>query len=137
MPIHAFSFQNMVLTKKTETIGGAEVRYFSMKAGGEDYFGQPFVSFEFDIPDAGRYTVATEAVLGPDQGLVRMFLNENPAGDAKDLFSDERRVSGVLPLGVLALRSGINVLYFKVTGKNPRAGGFGFEPVSFVFERVD
>ena len=137
VPIHAFSFQNAVLTKKTESIGGAEVRYFSMKAAGEDYFGPPFVSFEFDIPEAGKYAVAAEAVLGPDQGLVRMFLNENSRGDAKDLFSDERRVSGALPLGVLALRPGINVLYFKVIGKNPRSSGFGFEPVSFIFERVD
>jgi len=137
VPIHAFSFQNVVLTKKTESIGGVEVRYFSMKAAGEDYFGPPFVSFEFDIPEAGKYAVAAEAVLGPDQGLVRMFLNENSRGDAKDLFSDERRVSGALPFGVLALRPGINVLYFKVIGKNPRSSGFGFEPVSFIFERVE
>jgi hypothetical protein len=137
VPIHAFSFQNVALTKRTESIGGAEVRYLSMKAGGEDYFGNPFVGFDFDIPEAGKYAVSTEAVLGPDQGMVRMFLDENPRGDAMDLFSDERRISGILPLGVLPLRPGINTLYFKLTGRNPRAGGLGFEPVSFIFERVD
>jgi hypothetical protein len=137
VPVHAFSFQNVVLTKKTESIGGGEVRYFSMKASGEDVFGQPFVSFEFDIPEAGSYAIATEAVLGPDQGKVRLFLNENPAGAAADLFAADRRVSGALPLGVLRLHAGINPLYFRLIGKNFRAGGLGFDPVSFIFERVE
>jgi hypothetical protein len=137
VPIQAFSFQNVTLTKKTERIGGTEVRFLSMCSDGEDIFGRPFVSFAFDIPEAGRYAVGLEALLGPAQGTVQMFRNENPAGAAADLFSEVRRKSDALPLGVLAMRSGINVLYFKVVGRNPRANGSGFDPVTFIFDRMD
>jgi len=43
VPIHAFSFQNVTLTKKTDTGMGAEVRYLSVQASGEDVFGSPFL----------------------------------------------------------------------------------------------
>jgi hypothetical protein len=137
VPIHAFSFQNVTLTKKTETVGGSEIRFLSMRSEGGDIFGTPFVAFEFDIPEAGRYTVGLEAMTGPAQGMVRMFRNENPAGEAADLFSGDRRKSDAIPMGVLALRQGINVLYFRVVGRNPEATGSGFDPATILFDRID
>ena len=137
VPIRAFSFQNVTLTKKTETLGGKEIRFLSIRTDGEDIFGRPFVAFEFDIPHAGRYAVGLEALLGPDQGRVQMFRNESPAGAAADLFSGVRQPSEALPLGVLPLRQGINVLYFKVVGRNPKAVGSGFDPVAFIFDRAE
>ncbi|MBN1894548.1 DUF2961 domain-containing protein [bacterium] len=137
VPVHAFSFRNVALEKKTETLGGEEVRFFSMKAGGDDIFGQPFVAFDFDIPQTGKYRVSMEAVTGSYQGIVQMFRDESPLGDPVDLFSKARQKSGMLDLGSLSLQKGSNTLYFKLMGKNPDAAGMGFNPVSFIFTKEE
>ncbi len=137
VPIHAFSFQNVTLTKKVEKIKGEEIRFLSMRAEGEDVFGQPFISFAFNIPASGKYAVQMEAVLGPDQGRVQLFRNESPAGEDADLFSPQRQKSQLIPLGALTLQAGSNHLFFKMMGKNPQATGQGFEPISFNFVRMD
>jgi hypothetical protein len=137
VPIHAFSFQNVTLAKKTEMIDGEEVRYFSMRASGEDLFGQPFVAFDFNISSAGRYAVKIQTFMGPDQGQVQLFCNESPAGDSSDLFSLKRQKSPMLPLGVLPLQAGSNHLFFKIIGKNSQASGLGFEPIFIDFARID
>src|SRR5205814_853148 len=75
-PIHAFSIQNATLTKKTERIGQAEVRYLSMRTSGEDIFGQHSLVFLCDVPASGRYRVLIDAVMGPDQGTLQLFKDE-------------------------------------------------------------
>ncbi|RPH95023.1 MAG: DUF2961 domain-containing protein, partial [Calditrichaeota bacterium] len=137
IPIHAFSFQNVTLSKKNETVDGSEVRFLSLQVQGQDIFGPPFVAFEFDIPQDGQYAVGLEVLFGPDQGVVQMFRNENALGEMQDLYSAERHRSAELEMGTLFLQSGVNVLYFKVMGANPAATGLGFEPVTFVFRRVE
>jgi len=137
VPIYAFSLQNTTLTKKTEMIAGQEIRSLSVKATGEDLFGQPFIAFDFNIPAAGRYAVGMEAFLGQDQGRVQLFRNERPVGEAVDLFSVKHEKSPMLPLGVLPLQFGSNHLFFKIIGQNAKATGLGFEPISIHFERMD
>jgi hypothetical protein len=137
IPIYATPFENATLSKRSETLDGAEVRYLSMQATGEDLFGPASISFAFDIPSAGTYKVEMEAVTGPDQGQIQMFRNERPAGEAVDLFSSRRQKSKLLLIGELPLQAGKNHLFFRLTGKNPQSVGLGFTPVSFLFSRVD
>jgi hypothetical protein len=103
VPIHTTSLQNAVWTKASVGVGGERVRVFSMKTGGEDVFGPHHVSWVFDLPTAGRYLVSIKAVLGPDQGIVRIFERDKPAGEAVDLFAAERTLSGPLRLGTFEM----------------------------------
>ncbi len=137
IPIYASPFENATLSKKAETLDGAEVRYLSMRATGDDLFGPPSISFVFDIPSAGKYKMEMEAVTGPDQGQIQMFRNERPAGEAVDLFSRRRQKSKLLLLGELPLQAGKNHLFFRLIGKNPQSASLGFTPISFLFSRVD
>ncbi len=136
IPIHSFAMRNVTLTKKTENLEGTEVRYLDVQANGEDLFGEPSISFAFDIPQTGIYQVELEALRGPDQGQVQLFHNERPAGDRVDLFYTMRQKSGLLSLGTLPLNAGSNHLFFKIMGKNPLSRGLGFQPVTFIFSRV-
>jgi hypothetical protein len=136
IPIHSFALQNVTLTKKTENLEGTEVRYLDMQVNGDDLFGEPSISFAFDIPVTGIYLVELEALRGPDQGQVQLFRNERPAGDKVDLFYTIRERSALLSLGTLPLNAGRNHLFFKIMGKNPLSKGLGFQPVTFIFSRV-
>jgi hypothetical protein len=78
-----------------------------------------------------------EAFLGPDQGIVGLFVNESRAGRTVDLYADRRRKSQLLPLGSLYLHTGSNNLFFRIIGRNAGATGSGFDPISFIFKRAD
>jgi hypothetical protein len=136
VPIRASSLEDAVLAKKVEEIGGEEVRMLSLKATGEDIFGPHHVAFELEVPSAGRYRVLLEGVLGPEQGRVRLYRDENPLGEAVDLFAAERSKSGPLSLGEVDLDAGVNVLFFRSAGKSARSRGIGLDLVTIVLERV-
>jgi hypothetical protein len=135
VPIHAFSLQSASLSKREEEIGGERVRMLSMKAEGEDIFGPHHVAFELEAPDAGRYRVLVEAMTGPSQGKLQLFRNEEPLGEPVDLYADKRAKSGPLPLGVVDLEEGSNILFFRSAGKNPVSRGIDLDLVSIVLER--
>jgi hypothetical protein len=107
-----------------------------MKTNGEDVFGPHHVSFICDLPEAGRYKVSVKAVLGPDQGILRLFERDRPAGEAVDLYAAERTVSDALPLGIFEMRKGDNVIYLHLTGADPRSKGLGFDLAEIIFDRV-
>jgi hypothetical protein len=136
VPIHTTSLQNAVWTKLSSTLGKARVRYFSMKTTGEDVFGPHHVSFICDLPEAGSYKVSVKAVLGPDQGILRFYERDKPAGQAVNLYAAERTVSDALPLGVFEMREGDNVIYLHLTGADARSKGLGFDLAEIIFERV-
>jgi len=136
VPIHTTSLQNAMWTKLSSTVGKDRVRYFSVKATGEDVFGPHHVSFICDLPEVGLYTISVKAVLGPDQGILRLFERDKPAGEAVDLYAAERTVSGALPLGVFEMRKGDNVIYLHLTGADPRSKGLGFDLAEIIFERM-
>jgi len=136
VPIHTTSLQNAVWTKLSSTVGKGRVRYFSVKTTGEDVFGPHHVSFICDLPEAGRYRISVKAVLGPDQGILRLFERDKPAGEAVNLYAAERAISDALPLGVFEMSRGDNVIYLHLTGADPRSKGLGLDLAEIIFERV-
>ncbi len=136
VPIHTTSLQNAVWTKLSSTVGKDRVRYFSMRTSGEDIFGPHHVSFVCDLPASGKYMVSVKAVLGPDQGILRVFERDQPVGDAVNLYAPERTVSEAIPLGIFDLRRGKNIIYLHLSGADPRSSGLGFDLVEIIFERI-
>ena len=136
VPVHTTSLQNAVWTKLSSTVGKDRVRYFSVKTTGEDVFGPHHVSFICDLPEAGSYKISVKAVLGPDQGILRLFERDKPAGEAVDLYAAERVVSDARPLGIFEMREGDNVIYLHLTGADPRSKGLGFDLAEIIFERM-
>ncbi len=120
VPVYAFSFQNATLSKRTEKVAGAEVRYLSLLGSGEDMFGAHFVSFLLDLPSAGKYRILIEALRGPGQGTVQLSENDGPAGVAVDLHAPVRGKSEPSPMATLDMQEGSNVVTFKLTGSAPR-----------------
>lgn len=135
LPIYAWSFDRASLTRKKEKLGNEEVRFLSLSAEGQDWFGPHFLSPTCDVPAAGSYAIYIEAVKGPAQAKVQLFQNENPVGDAVDLYSGKREPSGRVLLGRLALAEGKNNLMFKLVGQNGNSSGLGLDLVSVVCVR--
>jgi hypothetical protein len=106
-----------------------------VKTTGEDAFGPHHVSFICDLPEAGRYKVSVKAVVGPDQGILRLFERDKPAGEAVNLYAAERAVSDTLPLGIFEMSKGDNVIYLHLTGADPLSKGLGFDLAEIIFER--
>ena len=136
VPIRTTSLQNAVWTKASVAVGAERVRVFSMKTSGEDVFGPHHVSWMFDLPEAGRYEVSIKAVTGPDQGIVRIFERDKPAGEAVNLFAAERKMAGPLRLGAFEMAGGENIVALHLVGADPRAKGMGFEIAEIIFEKV-
>ncbi|GEM_PF-2410163 len=107
-----------------------------MKTSGEDVFGPHHVSWVFDLPEAGRYNVSVKAVLGPDQGIVRIFERDKPAGEAVNLYAAEMAVSGPLKLGTFEMDKGENIVSLHLVGADPRAKGMGFDIAEIIFEKA-
>ena len=135
VPIHTTSLQNAAWTKMSSPVGKGRVRHFSVKTSGEDVFGPHHVSFICDLPEAGRYRISVKAVLGPDQGIVRVFERDRPAGEAVNLFAAERALSEPLALGVFAMERGENVIYLHLVGADPGAKGMGMDLCELIFEK--
>jgi len=136
VPIHSTSLQNADWAKMSASVGQERVRIFSMKTSGDDVFGPHHVSFICDLPEAGRYTVSVKAVTGPDQGILRVFERDRPAGEAVNLYAPERAVRGPLPLGTFEMRKGENIVYLHLAGSDPLARGMGMDLAEIIFERV-
>ncbi len=136
VPVHTTSFENAVFSKGVATVGEERVRRFSMTTNGADIFGPHHVSFICDLPEAGRYRVLVKAVLGPDQGIVRIYERDRPAGRAVNLYAAERTIGEPAELGVFEMARGANVVYLTLVGADPRAKGLGMDLVEIIFERV-
>ncbi|MDH4197900.1 MAG: DUF2961 domain-containing protein, partial [Candidatus Aminicenantes bacterium] len=136
VPIHTTSLQNAVWSKISITIGKSRIRYLSMKTTGEDIFGPHHVSFICDLPEAARYRISVKTVLGPDQGILRLFERDRAAGEAVNLYAPERTVSEALPLGIFEMRKGDNIVYLHLVGADPRSKGLGFDLAEIIFEKV-
>jgi hypothetical protein len=145
VPIYTTSLRNAEWSKATSTVrdgaggGGAggetRVRHFSMHTAGEDVFGPHHVSFICDLPEAGRYMVSVKAVLGPEQGILRLFERDRPVGEAANLYAAERTLGAALPLGVFEMKKGENIVYLYIVGADPRSKGTGLDLVEIIFER--
>jgi hypothetical protein len=136
VPIHSFSLENATLSKQTETIDGKEVRYLSFRATGEDIFGSHHISFICDVPAAGRYKMGLQALQGPDQAVLQMFRDDMPFGDPVNLYAQKRQLSPELPLGILDMKKGDNLLFLHLIRKNALSSGLGLDLVQIIFEKV-
>jgi len=135
-PIHAFSWSNAVLLKKDDRVGGEQLRHLSLRAEGREVFGPHYISFICEMPAAGKYRVSLQAIEGPSQGIVQLFLNEVGVGPPADLYSAERKKSAEITMGELELKEGENRVMFKIVGKNTRSAGLWFDIYRIIFERV-
>ena len=135
VPIHTMSLQNAVWTKASSAVGKDRVRHFSMKTSGEDVFGPHHVAFICGLPEAGRYRISVKAILGPDQGLVRIFERDRPAGQAVNLYAAERAIGEPAEFGVFEMGKGDNIVYLHLVGADPRSKGMGMDLVELIFER--
>jgi hypothetical protein len=135
VPIRTTSLRNAVWTKIAERVGKDDVRYFSMRTSGPYRYGH-HVSFICDLPEPGKFKISVKAVLGPDQGILRVFERDRPAGEPANLYAATRALSEPLPLGVFDMRRGENVVYLHLTGADPRSKGVGFDLVEIIFERM-
>jgi len=137
IPISAFSYRNATLTKNAEKLDDKNVHFLSLRAEGGDSFGQHFISFICELPAAGRYKVSLDAVRGPSQAKVQMFMDEAPVGPEVDLYAAERECALDEYVGTLHLAEGPNTLLFKLTGKHPESQGLGLDLTDIICERVD
>jgi hypothetical protein len=132
LPVYAWSFDRATLSRKKEKVGNEEVRSLSLAASGDDWFGHHFLSVTVDLPESGRHAIYIEAVKGPGQAKVQLFQNENPVGEAVDLYAEALAKSDRILLGHLELTEGKNNLMFKLTGKHEKSSGLGFDLVQVV-----
>jgi hypothetical protein len=137
VPIRTFSLQNATLAKQVAKIRNRMVRHLAFRATGRDVFGPHHVSFICDMPSAGRYQVGLKALYGPEQGIVQMYQHDSPIGEPVNLYSEDRRASGVLPLGVLDMVEGDNAVFLVLVGKDERSKTLGLDAVELIFERVE
>jgi hypothetical protein len=134
-PIYAWSFERASLTRKKTRLGDEEIRYLSLTAEGNDWFGPHFLSPVCDLPVAGRYAIYIEVVKGPAQAKVQLFQNENPVAAPVDLYSEKPERSGRLLLGKLNLPAGPNNLMFKLIGQNEKSSALGLDLINVICVR--
>lgn len=137
IPISAFSYRNATLTKSTEKLDGKDVRFLSLRAEGNDTFGHHFICFICELPAAGKYRISLDAVKGPSQGKVQMFMDEAPVGPELDLYAAERECALDEYIGTLNLSEGPNKILFKLVGKHSESKGLGLDLTNIICERVD
>ena len=137
IPIHAFSFNKASLERQMEKFDKEDVRFLSLKAAGEDWFGPPFLALTCDVPAAGNYDISIEAIRGPAQGRVQLFQNEVPVNAPVDLYQEARAKSGRIKLGTLTLEEGNHNLMFKLVGKPEQASAFALDLVQVICSKVD
>ncbi|MCC2672195.1 MAG: hypothetical protein K0Q72_4667 [Armatimonadetes bacterium] len=137
VPVHAFSFANATLSKRTERLAGnEEVRFLSVRAEKEDIFGPHALALSCEVPVAGKYRVRLEAMRGPDQGRVQLFQNERAMGAELDLYAEKRGKGAPVEVGTLELAEGVNPVFVKLMGKNPASSGMGLDLITLQLERV-
>ena len=137
MPIHAFSWANATLTKRHEKIADREIRYLSFAVReAREVFGPHYLSLICELPAAGRYAVAIEAVEGPAQGRVQLFRNEVAIGEAADFFAAARGMSQRRTLGTLDFQEGPNRVMLKLVGKHDQSSGLNLDLYRLIFTRV-
>lgn len=137
IPINSFSYRDASLTKNNEKIDGKDVRFLSLRAKGNDAFGHHFICFSCEIPAEGKYKISLDAIKGPAQGKVQMFLDEAPVGPEVDLYAAKRECALDEYVGILNLAEGQNNLLFKLTGKHEESQGLALDITNIICERVN
>ncbi len=136
-PVHAFSFKDVTLGKKTERIDDKEVKLLSLKSKGQGVFGDHFISLTCELPVVGAYRISLNAVKEPAQGKVQLFMDEAPDGPVADFCVEKRQPAPGVDLGTLELDEGPNNLMFKVVDKNEKSQGRAFDVTNVIYEKIE
>jgi hypothetical protein len=136
VPVDFFSFENATLTKRREKYSGQTLHSLVFNATGKDMIGEHQIGLVLDMPVTGRYRILIEAVRGPEKGIVQVVENDIPVGEKQDLYAAAREKTAPLPLGVLSLKEGPNVVTFRMVGKNTQSSALGLELLNVVCERL-
>jgi hypothetical protein len=137
IPIRAFPFEGATITRKRVKLGDEEVRFLSFRGGAPDWVGAPYLFVTCHLPASGRYEVAAEALLGPEQGCVQLFQNEVPVNDPVDLYAPNLKKGGRLKLGTLDLEEGDNPVMLKLVRKNEQSTATGLDLINLVLTKVN
>ncbi len=137
VPIHSFSLKNATLTKDGVQLPNRnEVRFLSLRAEDQEFFGDHSICFSCEIPAAGTYNISLDVVKGPEQGIVQLFQDEAPVGPVVDLYHDVIQPATGEFVGTLKLDQGTNDLMFKLIGKNEKSQRLGLDLTNIVCEKV-
>jgi hypothetical protein len=137
IPISAFSYRGATLTKNGEKFDDKDVRFLSLRAKGDDWFGHHFICCMCELPAAGKYKVSLDAIKGPSQAKVQLFMDEAPVGPEVDLYAAKRQRALDEYVGTLDLVEGQNSLLFKLVGKHEESQALGLDLTNIICERVD
>jgi len=136
-PIHSFSYRNARLVRVAEKLDGENLRFLSLQAEGADSFGHHFICFVCELPAAGKYKISLDAVKGPSQAKVQMFVDEAPVGDEVDFYSPARQYAQSQYICTLDLNEGPNNLLFKLVGGHAESQGLALDLRNIICERID
>jgi hypothetical protein len=131
-PIHAFSLDDATLSRVVERIGGKSVRTLTLRDQGTPDIQGHYVAITAEPPEAGRYRIEVEGVRGPDEGILQLFVDDQPVGQPVDFYAPERSVSEPQELATIELAPAGTPLYFTLVGKNDKSSGRGFALVRIV-----
>ncbi len=81
--------------------------------------------------------VSLDAIKGPSQGKVQMFMDEAPVGPEVDLYAAKRECALGEYAGTIELAAGPNNLLLKIVGKHAESQGLGLDLTNIICERVD
>lgn len=116
-PVLSNSLRNASLSKKSERIGGKDIRYLSYKAWGNDLFGDHHISFDFNLPLKGLYQVFIKGVTGPRAGGVQIFSGNKPLGKIANFRNKRKKLSKEIYLGDFNLQEGNNRVFFHIVSQ--------------------
>jgi hypothetical protein len=133
-PLASFSLRNAWIAKRSEKDIG---RYLTVVADSERTdFGPHGVDLSTTVTAAGRYRVSVQLVYGPAQGVIQLYDNDQPSGNAIDTYAPERRKGELSYLTTVHLDEGENVIRLKLVGKNAASSRLALDLMRVVLDRV-
>lgn len=82
------------------------------------------LALPLEAPEAGAYELTGFFTRARDYGIVRLYVNGQPAGELIDGFAQGVEPTGPLSFGRVQLQEGVNELEIELVGKDIRSGGF-------------
>ncbi|MCO6480337.1 MAG: sulfatase-like hydrolase/transferase, partial [Phaeodactylibacter sp.] len=82
------------------------------------------LALPLEAPEAGAYELTGFFTRARDYGIVRLYVNGQPAGELMDGFAQGVEPTGPLSFGRVQLQEGVNELEIELVGKDIRSGGF-------------
>ena len=75
----------------------------------------------FDVPEVGKYHVFAQFLKAGDYGIVKVSINDQPAGEPIDFYNEGIVPTGEIDLGEFTLAAGQNHFVIEIVGANEAA----------------